>query len=83
MFEQRAVPIPAILLNVLVFWLVALFVSFGVFAQPNATLIAGLLVSAFAVSAAILLIMEMYHPYAGLIQISSEPIRAAMAQLGK
>lgn len=83
MFEQRAVPVPAILLGVLIFWLVALFVSFGVFAEPNATLIAGLLVSAFAVSAAIFLIMEMYHPYAGLIQISSEPIRAAMAQLGQ
>ena len=82
MFEQRAVPVPVILVAVLVFWLIALFVSFGVFAKPNATLVVGLLVSSFAVSAAIFLIIEMYHPYTGLIQVSSEPIRVAMAQLG-
>jgi hypothetical protein len=83
MFEQRAVPVPVTLLCVLVFWLVALFVSFGIFAEPNATLIAGLFVSAFAVSAAIFLIIEMYHPYGGLIQVSSEPVRAAIDVLGK
>ena len=83
MFEQRAVPVPVTLLAVLVFWLVALFVSFGLFAQPNGTLVAGLFVSAFAVSAAVFLIIEMYHPYTGLIQVSEGPIRAAMAQLGK
>ena len=82
MFEQRAVPVPTILLGVLTFWLVALFISFGVFVKPNATLITGLVVSAFAVSAAIFLIIEMYHPYSRLIQVSNEPIRAAMAQLG-
>jgi hypothetical protein len=82
MFEQRAVPVPVALFCVLIFWLVALFISFGVFAKPNATLITGLFVSALAVSAAIFLIVEMYNPYAGLIQVSSEPIRAAMAQIG-
>lgn len=83
MFEQRTVPVPVTLLVVLVFWLMALFVSFGVFAKPNATLIAGLLVSALSVSAAILLIVAMYHPYAGLIRVSNQPIRAAMDLLGK
>ena len=82
MFAQRVVPVPPILLGVLVFWLVALFMSFGVFAKPNATLIVSMLVSALAVSAAIFLIIEMYHPYGGPIQLSNEPIRAAMAQLG-
>jgi hypothetical protein len=78
MIEQRTVPVPVILLDVLVFWLTALFISYGMFAKPNPTLIAGLLVSAFAVSAATFLIVEMYHPYTGLIQVSSELIRAAM-----
>ena len=82
MFEQRAVPVPTILLGVLVFWLVALFISFGVFAKPNTTLIASYFVSSFAVSAAVFLIIEMYHPYTGLIQVSNEPIRAAITQLG-
>ena len=83
MFEQRAVPVPATLLGVLVFWLAALFVSFGVFAKSNAMLIASLLVSAVAVSAAIFLIVEMYRPYTGLIRVSNEPIRAAIAQRGQ
>jgi hypothetical protein len=82
MFEQRTVPVPTILLSVLTFWLVALFISFGVFAKPNATLITSMVVSAFAVSAAIFLIIEMYHPYGGLVQVSNEPMRAAIAQLG-
>ena len=83
MVEQRTIPVPTVLVGVLLFWLVSLFVSFGLFAEPNATLIVGLLVSGLAVSAAIFLIIEMYHPYTGLIRISGEPIRAAMAQLGQ
>jgi hypothetical protein len=37
-----------------------------------------LFVSAVSVSGAILLILEMYKPYSGLIKISSEPLRAAL-----
>jgi hypothetical protein len=40
-----------------------------------------LLVSALSVSAAILLILELYAPYSGLIQVSSAPLRRALAQL--
>jgi hypothetical protein len=61
----------------------ALFVSFGLFAPFNTTTIASLFVSALSVSGAIFLILEMYTPYAGLIQISSAPLRAALAQLGQ
>jgi hypothetical protein len=41
-----------------------------------------LLVSARSVSSSIFLILEMYTPYGGLIQVSSAPLRAALAQLG-
>jgi hypothetical protein len=70
-------------LVVLTFWVTALFVSFGLFAPFNTTTIASLFVSALSVSGAIFLILEMYTPYAGLIQISSAPLRAALAQLGQ
>jgi hypothetical protein len=83
MLEQRAIPVPRILLGGLVFWLVALFFSFGLFAQPNATVLTGLMVSALAVSVAIFLIVEMYHPYSGLIHVSDAPMRAALLQLGR
>jgi len=35
-----------------------------------------------AVAAAIFLILEMYSPFKGLIQISSAPLRGALALLG-
>ena len=71
------------LLIVLVFWLTIIFISFGLFAPANGTVFAGLFVSALSVSAAILLILELYSPYSGLIQLSSAPLHNALTQLGK
>ena len=83
MYAQQATSVSMPLLVVLVLWLTVIFISFGLFAPPNATVILSLFVSALSVSGAILLILEMYTPYAGLIQISSAPLRAAFAHLGQ
>ena len=83
MYEQGVSSISWPFLIVLVFWLMALFMSFGLFAPPNATVVTTFLISALSVSGAILLIVEMYEPYAGLIQVSSAPLRAALKHLGK
>ena len=83
LYEQRLSSVSMPVLVVLTFWVTALFVSFGLFAPFNSTTIVSLLVSALSVSGAIFLILEMYTPYAGLIQISSAPLRAALAQLGQ
>ena len=83
MFEQGSTSISVPLLAVLVFWLVIIFASFGLFAPPNATVIATLLLCAVSVSGAIFLILEMYTPFEGLIQISSAPLRNALAHLGQ
>jgi hypothetical protein len=71
------------LLVVLITWLAVIFVSFGLFAPANATVVASLFVSALSVSGAIFLILEMYTPYSGLIALSSAPLRAAVAHLGQ
>jgi len=71
------------LLVVLVIWLSAIFISFGLFAPYNATVVSSLFISALSVSGAVFLILEMYGPYAGVIQISSAPLRAAIAHLGQ
>ena len=76
MYEQSTSPIPFPMLMILVLWLTIIFVSFGLFAPFNGTVVSSLLVSALAVSGAIFLILEMYEPYAGLIQISSAPLPA-------
>jgi hypothetical protein len=68
---------------VLIFWLTALFISFGVFVPRNATVVVTLLISSLSVSGAVLLILEMYTPYTGLIRISDAPLRAALAHLGQ
>jgi membrane-bound ClpP family serine protease len=82
-YAQGSASISMPLLVVLVFWLTIIFISFGLFAPGNVTVFSGLLISALSVSAAILLILELYTPYSGLIQISSAPLRNALTQLGR
>lgn len=83
MYEQRSVPVPKALLVLLILWLTALFVSFGMFAPPNYTVIGSLLVAAIAVSGAVFLLVEMYYPYGGVIEVSSAPLRTALEQMGR
>lgn len=83
MFAQKSSSVPTPLLAILVFWLTLLFVSFGLFVRANVTVIASLFVSALAVCGAIFLILEMYQPYSGLIQVSGAPLHAALTQLGQ
>ncbi len=83
LFEQggRSIPMPFLIL--LIFWVTIIFISFGLFAPPNATVIATLFLCALSVSGAIFLILELDRPFGGLVQISSTPLRNAKAQLGK
>ena len=83
MYEQATSSVSLPLLVVLVLWLSVIFVSFGLFAPFNAIAVSSLFVSAVAVSGAIFLILEMYSPYTGLIQISDAPLRAVIANLGR
>ncbi len=82
MYEQESTSISMPMLIILVSWLATLFISFGLFAPANGTAVTALFVSALSVSGAILLILELYSPYAGIIKISTAPLRAALAQLG-
>jgi hypothetical protein len=83
MYEQQASSVSVPLLVVLIFWLTIIFVSFGLFAPLNATVLTSLFVSALSFSGAIFLILEMYTPYGGLIQVSNAPLRTALAHLGQ
>ena len=83
LFEQggRSIPMPFLVL--LIFWLTVIFLSFGLFAPPNATVIATLFLCALSVSGAIFLILELDRPFGGLIQISSAPLRNTLDHMGK
>jgi hypothetical protein len=82
LLEQARGSIAMPFLIVLVFWLTMIFVSFGLFAPSNGTVIAVLLVCAMSVSGAIFLVLELDRPFSGLMQISSAPMRDALAHLG-
>jgi hypothetical protein len=82
-YEQQASSVSMPLLVVLIFWLTIIFVSFGLFAPLNTTVLTSLFVSALSFSGAVFLILEMYTPYGGLIQVSNAPLRAAFAHLGQ
>jgi membrane-bound ClpP family serine protease len=83
MFTQGTTAVSTPLLVVLVLWLSVIFISFGLFAPFNATVVSSLFVSALSVSGAIFLILDMYTPYTGVIGISSAPLYIALGQLGQ
>jgi len=80
---QSGSSIPVPFLVVMVCWLAVVFVSFGLFARPNTTVIVALLVCALSLSSTIFLILELDRPFEGLVQISSAPMRGALARLGQ
>ena len=75
--------VPVLFVVVVVFWLTILFASFGLFAPRNATVITVLFLCALSVSGSIFLILEMDHPFDGLMKVSSDPIRYALTELGR
>ena len=81
--EQSGSSVSWPFLIVMVFWLTAIFMSFGMMAEPNATIVAVLFVCALSVSIAIFLIFELDQPFRGFIHISSAPLQFALDNLGK
>lgn len=83
LIEQAQNQLPLPLLLILVFWLVLLFISFGLFAPRNAMALVVLSVGACAIAAAIFLVLELNQPLDGLIKVSNAPLRNALQHLGR
>jgi hypothetical protein len=71
------------MLIILISWLVVIFFGFSLIAPPNATTTLALVASAFSVACAIFLILELDHPFGGVIHIPSEPITSVLTRLSK
>ncbi len=82
LFEHADNSIPMPFLAVLVFWLAVIFMSFSLFSRLTPINIAAMLVFAVSASAALFLILELSQPFVGLMQLSSAPLRNALAPLG-
>jgi hypothetical protein len=81
--EQASGALSWPLVFVLIAWLTLLFFGFGLFARLNATVVAAFFIGAVSVAGALFLILEMSQPYRGWMQVSSAPLRNALAQMGQ
>ena len=73
--------VPTAFVVVVVFWLTIIFASFGLFAPRNATVMVALFLCALSVGGSIFLILELNQPFAGVMKVSSAPLRYALSQL--
>ena len=83
LYEQEESSVSMPMLIVVISWLAIIFVSLGLFAPPNPTVIVALMLAVFSVSGAIFLILELDLPFDGMIQISSAPMRNVLQHLGQ
>ena len=83
MFAQAGSQISTPLLVLLIFWFAITFVGFGMFAPGNPTAVVALGLAALAVSGAVFIMVEMYAPFEGIVQLSSLPLREALEHLGR
>jgi Protein of unknown function (DUF4239) len=75
--------VPIVFLIVVIAWLTVTFGSFGLYTQPNASVVAILFLAALSVAAAIFLVLELDGPFDGFIKLSSGPMRFVLANLGQ
>ena len=82
LLEEGNSPIPDPFYRVLILWLAIVFLSLGLIAPRNALSLTMIGLGAVSIAAVIFAIMEMSGPFTGLITVSSEPMRDALAHLG-
>jgi len=71
------------LLIALVIWLVVIFFGFSLLAPPNATSTLALVAGAFSVACAVLIILELDHPFSGIVRLPGDPMINTLAHLAK
>jgi hypothetical protein len=81
--EQAQTSLPKAFLVIVLFWLAMLYMTFGLLAPRNATVVTVMLIGAVALATAMFLIVEMNQPMGGAIRISSGPMRKALEHLGR
>jgi len=74
--------IPDVFVFLVMAWLTLVFFSFGLCAPANPTTMSVILIGAAAVSLAIMMILELDTPLAGIIHVSDRPFRDAIARMG-
>jgi hypothetical protein len=84
LLQAQSVPsVSKPLLIALASWLVVIFFGFSVVVPANATSALALAAGAFSVACAIFLILELDHPFAGVLRIPSDPMINTLDHLAK
>jgi hypothetical protein len=79
---ERAGPsVHPIMITILVSWLAAIFMSFGMNAPRHMTMYVVFVVLSLSIGSALFLILEMDSPFSGLMQISGQPIESALRSM--
>jgi hypothetical protein len=81
LLERSGPSVHPLVIVMLMLWIAAIFVSFGINAPQHATMYAVFLVLSVAIGSAMFLVLEMDAPFAGLMQISGVPIETALAHM--
>lgn len=81
--QFRAHGVPLLVLFVVLTCATLIFGSFGLYTEPNGTVILAITAAALAVSAALFLIVELNNPFEGLLQLSSHRAHLLLAGLGR
>lgn len=66
---------------ILLLWLAVTFLSFGLFAPNNSTVISVFFVCALSVASAIFLVLELDSPFDGILKISPLPVQYTISHL--
>lgn len=79
--QERSSTLPIPVLIVVIMCSAAIFTSFGLFAEPNPTVVAALTFAALAVAGAVFLIIELSTPFSGLLQLPGTPMKILVTVL--
>jgi hypothetical protein len=82
-YEQRETGIPKPLLLILIFWFCVTFAGIGIFAPRNLTTTGAIALCALAIAGTIYLILSMYQPFSGLMEIPSAPLENVISTIGR
>ena len=83
LIERSTKSIPRSFLVVLVFWLVVIFGSLGLFSPRNGTAYTVMLICVVSVATAVFLVLEMDQPFEGMLQVSTAPIHNALTEMSR
>ena len=79
--EESEGELPAPLVALPVAWLMLIFASYGYKAPRNIIVAGSFVLAAFLMSGAIYLIMDLEHPFNGVIQVSYAPLERALTEV--